>query len=54
MGLWSTKSMASLQNEATAEGENTLKRALGVSELVAVRDGAPDLAEVEARARAFA
>src|SRR6476646_6320423 len=40
MGLWSTKSMASLQNEATAEGENTLKRALGATNLVLLGIGA--------------
>jgi len=40
MGLWSTKSMASLQNEATGEGENTLKRALGATNLVLLGIGA--------------
>ena len=40
MGLWSTKSMASLQNEATAEGEHTLKRALGATNLVLLGIGA--------------
>src|SRR6476646_6286118 len=40
MGLWSTKSMASLQNEATVEGEHSLKRALGATNLVLLGIGA--------------
>jgi basic amino acid/polyamine antiporter, APA family len=40
MGLWNTKSIASLQEEATAEGEHSLKRALGAWNLTLLGIGA--------------
>ena len=40
MGLWSTKSIAVLQEEASAEGENTLKRALSAWNLTLLGIGA--------------
>jgi basic amino acid/polyamine antiporter, APA family len=40
MGLWSTKSLASLQEEAAAEGTHTLKRALGAMNLTTLGIGA--------------
>ncbi|HKO16338.1 MAG TPA: amino acid permease [Gemmatimonadaceae bacterium] len=40
MGLWSTKSIALLQQEAAAEGQGTLKRALGALNLTTLGIGA--------------
>ena len=40
MGLWSRKSIASLQTEAAAEGHGTLKRALGATNLTMLGIGA--------------
>ena len=40
MGLWSTKSMTLLQAEASTEGQHTLKRALGATNLVLLGIGA--------------
>jgi APA family basic amino acid/polyamine antiporter len=40
MGLWTTKSIALLQEEATAEGEHTLRRALGAWNLTLLGIGA--------------
>jgi basic amino acid/polyamine antiporter, APA family len=40
MGLWSTKSIASLQEEASTEGQHTLKRALGALNLTTLGIGA--------------
>ena len=40
MGLWSTKSLAVLQEEAAAEGTHTLKRALGALNLTTLGIGA--------------
>ena len=40
MGLWSTKSITLLQTEAAAEGEHTLKRALGATNLTMLGIGA--------------
>ena len=40
MGLWSKKSIASLQTEAASEGEHTLKRALGATNLTMLGIGA--------------
>jgi len=40
MGLWTTKSIALLQEEATSEGEHTLRRALGAWNLTLLGIGA--------------
>src|SRR5947208_12539213 len=40
MGLWTTKSISVLQEEATAEGEHTLRRALGAWNLTLLGIGA--------------
>src|SRR6478752_3939603 len=40
MGLWSTKSISLLQQEAAAEGQHTLKRALGALNLTTLGIGA--------------
>jgi APA family basic amino acid/polyamine antiporter len=40
MGLWSTKSISSLQQEASAEGQHTLRRALGALNLTTLGIGA--------------
>jgi basic amino acid/polyamine antiporter, APA family len=40
MGLWSTKSISSLQQEAAAEGQHTLRRALGALNLTTLGIGA--------------
>ncbi|HEY7235994.1 MAG TPA: amino acid permease [Gemmatimonadaceae bacterium] len=40
MGLWSTKSISNLQQEAAAEGQHTLKRALGALNLTTLGIGA--------------
>ena len=40
MGLWSTKSIAVLQTEASIEGEHTLKRSLGAMNLTTLGIGA--------------
>ena len=40
MGLWTTKSMTHLQEEATSEGEHSLKRALGAWNLTLLGIGA--------------
>ena len=40
MGLWSTKSISALQQEAAAEGQHTLKRALGALNLTTLGIGA--------------
>src|SRR3954465_15715461 len=40
MGLWTTKSIALLQEEATTEGEHTLRRALGAWNLTLLGIGA--------------
>src|SRR5262245_57967112 len=40
MGLWSTKSIAALQEEASAEGTHTLKRALSAWNLTMLGIGA--------------
>jgi APA family basic amino acid/polyamine antiporter len=40
MGLWSTKSISLLQTEAAAEGQHTLKRALGALNLTTLGIGA--------------
>ncbi|HEU4995139.1 MAG TPA: amino acid permease [Gemmatimonadaceae bacterium] len=40
MGLWTTKSITMLQEEATAEGEHSLKRALSATNLILLGIGA--------------
>ena len=40
MGLWSTKSISLLQQEAATEGQHTLKRALGALNLTTLGIGA--------------
>src|ERR671931_1216976 len=40
MGLWSTKNISLLQQEAAAEGQHTLKRALGALNLTTLGIGA--------------
>src|ERR671936_2649149 len=40
MGLWSTKNISLLQQEAAAEGQHTLKRALGALNLTSLGIGA--------------
>ena len=40
MGLWTTKNIALLQEEATSEGEHTLRRALGAWNLTLLGIGA--------------
>jgi APA family basic amino acid/polyamine antiporter len=40
MGLWSRKNIAALQSEAAVEGEHSLKRALGATNLVTLGIGA--------------